>query len=997
MPEADVSRVENEDEDLYGRIYWFERQAELGLPDLFERSRSDLADRCLHWLRILLAYRSPPARVLEIGASHGGFVALLEQAGFRASGLELSRWVASTARETFGVDMLVGPLEDQDIAPGGLDAVVAMDVLEHLPDPLGTMSRCRELLTEDGVVLLQTPCRPTRPPPDRLEAEGHPFSAMLLPEHLHLFQRDSLTSLLRRAGLGEAAFEPAVFGETDMCVVAGRRPLVRRDDEEVREMLLSHAGGRLVAALLDVAATRDQLQESYHQADDDRRERLVQIGELAGLLEDRDRQVSALAGARDGLERDVQRLRGELEKALGAERAAEEKSHHLRRDASRLGRELEAARAASADQQRKLHAQRSETARLAGAVSELELQLEKTHARCDELQRRRDETQEEAGRLKGLLAETSLRLEEHEWAARKDGAEHALLAARHQTLRSLVADLRNSRVYKAMVRAGRWRRLDEIAETATREQGPERRPVRDTDPAGSERWDFPVYDPPRSRGRRSAVAVDLTAILPGAENGGAKLVAVQLVQAMANLQPDRELALLTTDRCHDELADLEGGNVHRRRVDPGLAGSPLVEDEPRCSLLFSPTTAPPFKDPRVPLVSLIHDLQFRTYPEFFPPEELAAREIAFRRAVRWSQRVVTVSDYVRRSVLESSPLAPERVRTIYSATTHRFPDVAEAQAEDVLARYGVRRRKFLLYPANFWPHKNHGMLLTAFGQWCHRHPDSDLRLVLTGADRPDPARVRQAADGMGLDGRVVFPGYVPDADLAALLDGALALVFPSLYEGFGLPVLEAMARGCPVLCSNLTALPEVAGDAALYFDPRKPADIVAALERLTGDPDTAEDLRRRGLRRAAEFGDQERMAGAYLTLFDELLEDGTVFHDTLTGRYPDGWTGRSFVVTHSEPSCSLHLELMNERSDAVTLTATAGPTTHHATLSPQQTLSLVCRLPARPGHLTFRVTPTFCPAELHGTDDTRHLGVRLSSCRLSGTSEVDLTAEPADA
>ena len=124
---------------------------------------------------------------------------------------------------------------------------------------------------------------------------------------------------------------------------------------------------------------------------------------------------------------------------------------------------------------------------------------------------------------------------------------------------------------------------------------------------------------------------------------------------------------------------------------------------------------------------------------------------------------------------------------------------------------------------------------------------------------------------MGLADRVLFPGFLSADEFAALYASCRALIFPSLYEGFGMPVLEAMNFGKPVLCSNVTSLPEVAGDAALYFDPRKPDDILRAIEKILWDPEFGKALVAQGRRRVEEFNNSERMAEEYLDVFAEVL------------------------------------------------------------------------------------------------------------------------------
>ena len=225
---ADAGAVHDDAADFYGRDYWFMHQtADLQLPDIATRARTDMADRCVHWLRQLLRFVSPPAKVLEIGCGHGGFVSLMRQAGFDATGLELSPAIVDFAKRTFDVPVLTGPIEAQSIEPNSLDAIVMMDVLEHLPEPVATMRRCVEMLKPTGVMLVQTPAYPASTTLAQLHSRQHKFPEMLDPrEHLFLFSEASAEHLLRSAGAKDVRFVPAVFDFYDMCFVAARRTLI---------------------------------------------------------------------------------------------------------------------------------------------------------------------------------------------------------------------------------------------------------------------------------------------------------------------------------------------------------------------------------------------------------------------------------------------------------------------------------------------------------------------------------------------------------------------------------------------------------------------------------------------------------------------------------------------------------------------------------------------------------------------------------------------------
>jgi len=241
---------------IYDKDYWLGRQTEHhGLPDIRERARLDLPERCTHWLRRLLAVRPPPGRVLEVGCAHGGYVALLGWAGYDALGTEMSAWVSQFAHETFGVRVLTGLLEDQDFEEGSFDVIVLNDVIEHLPDPVGTMGLCAKLLSRDGVVVIQTPEYKEHLSYGQIKASNDLFLKHMdrkNDEHLYLFSRRSAAQLFARVGLGHLDFSTPIFAY-DMAFVASRAPITPKTDAEVSAALELRPQGRLVQALLDKA------------------------------------------------------------------------------------------------------------------------------------------------------------------------------------------------------------------------------------------------------------------------------------------------------------------------------------------------------------------------------------------------------------------------------------------------------------------------------------------------------------------------------------------------------------------------------------------------------------------------------------------------------------------------------------------------------------------------------------------------------------------------
>lgn len=261
MPEGDIAAVTDDERDFYGREYWFSHQQDdLGFTDITQRARTDLPERGLHWLAALLKFVTPPGRTLELGSAHGGFVALMQWAGFEATGLELSPWVVDFARRTFDVPMLLGKLEGQQIPPASLDAICLMDVMEHLPDPVGTMKRCLELLKPNGVLLVQTPGYVEGRSHDRMVADRDPFLDQLKAnQHLYLFSRTAIRRLFRDLGAGHLSHEPAIFAHYDQFFAVSRTPLVVHDPAAIASALSATSRGRLVLALLDSRERARQL------------------------------------------------------------------------------------------------------------------------------------------------------------------------------------------------------------------------------------------------------------------------------------------------------------------------------------------------------------------------------------------------------------------------------------------------------------------------------------------------------------------------------------------------------------------------------------------------------------------------------------------------------------------------------------------------------------------------------------------------------------------
>jgi glycosyltransferase involved in cell wall biosynthesis len=279
---------------------------------------------------------------------------------------------------------------------------------------------------------------------------------------------------------------------------------------------------------------------------------------------------------------------------------------------------------------------------------------------------------------------------------------------------------------------------------------------------------------------------------------------------------------------------------------------PLELRRERADLFHAPHYVLPPLTPCRSVVT-IHDCIHLRFPQYLP----SRLGYAYARSALWiaahrSARVLTVSEASKRDILQYFRIPESKVAVIYNAIDERFNE--EPPADEVMR---VRERyqlndPFILYAGNIKPHKNLERLIEAF-HIIRRGELEDVKLLIIGDEISKYAALRRTVHRYKLHKHVRFFGFVPDATLAILYRLARVFVFPSLYEGFGLPPLEAMASGTPVITSNVSSLPEVVGDAAMLIDPYEPDAIAGAMRRVLVDDRLRDDMRERGLIRAREF------------------------------------------------------------------------------------------------------------------------------------------------
>ena len=373
------------------------------------------------------------------------------------------------------------------------------------------------------------------------------------------------------------------------------------------------------------------------------------------------------------------------------------------------------------------------------------------------------------------------------------------------------------------------------------------------------------------------IGIDAHAI--GARQGGNETYIRGLIEALAEIDGENRYTIYLANRAaaeewRDRLASRHP-NFGVRLLPPPtpLVRVPLflaweLRRRP-VDVLHVQYTAPPFC--RIPVIATIHDLAFEHLPETFTRRGSFQLKLTVRRTARRAARIATVSEYSRQDLLRTYHLPPEKVAVTYNGIDARFtPQPATlSEPREIRLRFGIAR-DYLLAVGSLQPRKNLVRLIRAYADLRSRHASFQHQLVIVGrklwlADEIfDEVKRQPWADDL------ILTDYVEDRALAALYRSAAAFVYPSLFEGFGLPPLEAMACGVPVITSNTSSLPEVTGDAALLIDPLREEELAEALLRIVGDDSLRARLREAGIAQAEKFTWREA-AEITLRLYREAL------------------------------------------------------------------------------------------------------------------------------
>ena len=359
---------------------------------------------------------------------------------------------------------------------------------------------------------------------------------------------------------------------------------------------------------------------------------------------------------------------------------------------------------------------------------------------------------------------------------------------------------------------------------------------------------------------KQRIGVNLLWLVPG-EVGGSEEYTVRLLSAFADSGfDDMKVILYVNQRFTDAHPDLVerfttrvapiSGSSRMLRVLTESTWLALRARVDQCDLLHhAGGTMPAIRT--VPGVITMHDLQPLANPERFGLIKGTYIRLMAPRSVRNAERVLCLSDFVADDVITRVGIDAARLRIVPCGVSDPGAAFDRRRRDDLLSELGLTDRPFILYPAITYPHKNHATLIAAFARLSATRPD--LRLVLTGGSGSSEDVVRATIDAYGLAPKVIRTGRIPESDLDLLYRSATLMAFPSLYEGFGVPMLEAMSRGCPIVASRIGALPEVVADAGEFVDPVDVKAWAATLGRVIDEPNRRGELSRNGVRRSQDF------------------------------------------------------------------------------------------------------------------------------------------------
>jgi glycosyltransferase involved in cell wall biosynthesis len=356
------------------------------------------------------------------------------------------------------------------------------------------------------------------------------------------------------------------------------------------------------------------------------------------------------------------------------------------------------------------------------------------------------------------------------------------------------------------------------------------------------------------------IAIDAHSV--GTGLGGNESYATNLIEALAQIDQENCYTLYVTKQ---EAVERFGNRWPNFSVRSTLPHTPLIRIPLTLSaelrrnpvdVLHVQFTAPPFSP--CPVVVSIHDLSFEHLPQTFKWRSRKQLRITVRRTARQASQVIALSEHGRNDIVDTYHVSPERISVIPLSAGDQFRPIRnEDELQRVRQTYGING-EYMLSVGAIQPRKNLSRLVAAYARLRHARPEVKLpKLVLAGKCAWLYDETLRTIEELQLSDSIILTGYVPESDLPALYSGAICFIYPSYFEGFGLPPLEAMQCGVPVIVGDRTSLPEVVGDAAILVDPFDVDALAAAIESVLRDSDLRTELGVKGLGRAKLFNWRE--------------------------------------------------------------------------------------------------------------------------------------------
>jgi glycosyltransferase involved in cell wall biosynthesis len=364
--------------------------------------------------------------------------------------------------------------------------------------------------------------------------------------------------------------------------------------------------------------------------------------------------------------------------------------------------------------------------------------------------------------------------------------------------------------------------------------------------------------------------IGFLAAFAGRNCGGPEVFERETIRAIRAAAPEHDIQVFCLDRRGPGVVGIPRGEVTYHVMQPQIRALSMVTHLPlsmlaaRLDVFHALIVPPPFCLKRtimaMPCSSLIR------HPEFFPLLVRLRLRFLVHRAVPKAARIVCPSEHVRGVIMEHFRLSEDRLPVIHPGVSQRFRQIPEDEKREFVENRYQIRYPFFLFSGRWEPRKNVKGIIEAFALFKRTYP-SDYRLVFTGGQSWQSKEMHAVIDRLGIRDAIVDLGKTPVDDLPYLYAAATALVYVSLWEGFGMPIVEAMSCGTPVITSNVSAMPETAGGAALLVEPKSTEEIASAMRRIVSDTALVDRLREQGLRHATKFS-WDRTAREYLNVYE---------------------------------------------------------------------------------------------------------------------------------